>query len=569
LPYSKANLVKLTSELGDLRFDFCKFEVKYEEFLMLLKAVMQNSLAMYRGDVLPLMELVDQKLIPNLATRKAMSEVCSAMWLLITDTPVLADSAVAVDQWHAEVSSHSDPSGCVGRCVSYQQAWSQLPLLKFVFCDSDVVQSTRFPFSEIARGMLPELCVASLLNLPAQVHAARLSSTVGTFLAECTTHLADKFCDNLELDGVILVYSVFKDGADVGPLADMAGAVVDVEKLTESIASLASSLGVPGEAHFSLPCAKVFNMLRKLQINDTSESESLFQRVFDTGLLPRTAKGLEISTASLMSLMEVYVDVMHISSIIGYFKQVSATFGFAVQDHCLKPQVEDLVRTAEERCQALKSKLRDLPDAITSLSDVGWKLSVGMVTQWLEMVESAVVDSIKMACLSCLVADLVSLTSTVKEKTPSWEHVFPADNMYVRNLAKKDLLDHKHRHELSPLSVQLFRGTASLTKAAAAFRLDLTATEHDFTATPLAVARTVFTAAKKAVTIVAHCHVVQEMRGAEQKAAAKVLCDTEQDVPLMLKQELQSLCEQRPAAAAAAAAACKGAKKPAFSKKKG
>jgi hypothetical protein len=37
----------------------------------------------------------------------------------------------------------------------------------------------------------------------------------------------------------------------------------------------------------------------------------------------------------------------------------------------------------------------------------------------------------------------------------------------------------------------------------------------------------------------------------------------------MLKQELQSLCEQRPAAAAAAAAACKGAKKPAFSKKKG
>ena len=78
---------------------------------MLLKAAMQNSLATYRGEVLPLMELVDQKLIPNLATRKAMSEVCSAMWLLITDTPVLAYSAVAVDQWHAEVSSHSDPSG--------------------------------------------------------------------------------------------------------------------------------------------------------------------------------------------------------------------------------------------------------------------------------------------------------------------------------------------------------------------------------------------------------------------------------------------------------------------------
>ena len=65
-----------------------------------------------------------------------------------------------------------------------------------------------------------------------------------------------------------------------------------------------------------------------------------------------------------------------------------------------------------------------------------------------------------------------------------------------------------------------------------------TVSEHKLTKDQVVVAEAVFNAAKKACGIIAHCHVILALKGADQKIEAAKLLAKERDVPEMLRIEL-------------------------------
>ena len=197
-------------------------------------------------------------------------------------------------------------------------------------------------------------------------------------------------------------------------------------------------------------------------------------------------------------------------------------------------------------CLVTEASLQTPDKELRQLQPVKWKVPITSALEWVHLIVEHVLPELKFSVMRKYLSALKSLTGNVRAITPAWQHIFP-NNMYVRNLAEKELLDDMRGTELSPNTVKLFHAISSISKAHSMFKMPTNTERCPMVSDQLAVSNQVYLEEKKTVTIITHCHVIQRLRGAEQTNMVGLLLKKKQDVPVILLQELEALSGAGPA----------------------
>lgn len=381
---------------------------------------------------------------------------------------------------------------------------------------------------------------SEVLVLPSKLQGCKLAKSVEVFLGACVSHVGQMLAETLEMDGLVLAKSVLKSVGEDDGFLELGDALVHKERFSLNAATLGQAFKIGALDTVRFPCVEMLQLLHKLQDHVQMDSLDDLRRILTQhGILPEDSASLR--TSDIMALLDCYASLVKIGAFIVQFCELGHQGAFTYKDH--SPIDEGCVRMVSELsklCRQTHGFLQAPPAQLKDLEPVKWKVPLTLALEWLELILQYLLPELKAFVLRDYLSCLRSLTAAVQAITPAWKHIFP-NNMYVRNLAQKELLDDKNRKELSPLTVKLFHAISSLTRAHSMFKMPTDTHLCPIASAQLAVSNQVYTDAKKAVTVVTHCHVIQELRGADQKTMAAMLLKKPQDVPAILTQELESL----------------------------
>lgn len=555
----------------DILETLSRAEHGFSEFLLLLQACLHNALSVFPEASNNTSRAITETLLPNSRTRTALLESAASMNNLSQFTEQPSEDE-AIGAWIAACASgtHTQmnhPQHFLHACVAFGKKVLDFPhetrLLLPLSGQSFAFVSTGETIEELVQDDVSAIESAELASLPAVVASSDLASECVAFLQGCMTSLLGKMTVEAGRKYFVLPNRAAVSEARAGGLAKIAACVVDVSCVAQHVGA---SLQEGEEGFLKVLLQTEFKGLTKLLLELTALSESHKQSVLST-LFPQSGLPNHVlvettNSMVLQSCLVAFAEIHHLALVITAFVHLVAEPGYSYNDQGIKQNIANAIVQLRSMCAKAGDCLAKVPGELLHAHVFGSVFSPAIAKEWVEVVSACIVPEVATHFVRDSTVGLEKFTSDVHGKLPNYEHIFP-QGMYIKHLAKQELLKHAHRDDWSNMSVRLFHAIGALVRVHTELHLAPPADSHPITKDSIAAARSVFEKSKVVVSILAHTHVIQCLTGREQRESAIKLLSKTHDVPQQLTVELQSIVgpsSMPPAALATPAKA--GARRP-------
>lgn len=167
-----------------------------------------------------------------------------------------------------------------------------------------------------------------------------------------------------------------------------------------------------------------------------------------------------------------------------------------------------------------------------------WLVPPIFMDKWMKLFVPVVLD-LKRVFFSYVLQDVLKLSDVMMASIPKYEHILN-DQLYVKHMVKRQLIDWSGRQLLTDRAVELHMAIASMVQLYKKLGLGTNATDDLEWADVFSTLDETLKAAKKVVYIIAHATVIQSEEGSQRQAAAKLLAK-KHEVPMPLITELQKI----------------------------
>ena len=210
-----------------------------------------------------------------------------------------------------------------------------------------------------------------------------------------------------------------------------------------------------------------------------------------------------------------------------------------LKDHALRVEVKAAFRMLRDALPGLRSTVEDKLLRLTDQNEekVLWPDAFAALPSWLQRVD-AFVQQAKRHMVKVLADDVEKYAQGVAKATPKVEH-FVSDKVYLKPLAKKNLIEWRGRDAHSKETVALYGHMAGL--ASTHKELEVHESLDELAHDTKQYCEAIFNDAKRVITITAHVNAIQCLTGKEQSETVSALIAAGHDIPGALRDELKKL----------------------------
>ena len=374
--------------------------------------------------------------------------------------------------------------------------------------------------------------------LPDTVEQARVHSFATAFLRTSLQALCDEFATSLPLEGIRFpVLPSTRNLADLPALCE----AFFVKSLMVELVKVAS---------------KVFACTsgRKSKTWESTEIRNLIGQV--AASLPSNA--LEVNMGAFCSVVqgEPCPSISGMSDLVAAFElldsmaQVAISIAVvhakflaeheALRDHRLKTEVVQAVSSMKHTVNLMRSRFdQNHWGEIARFAPIRWHAPVGQARRWFDEAH----EFLPLLCKQLLVFSACAcsrLSVEVAALTPKYDHCVN-DDVFVENVARRQLLNWPSRDSLGTSSITLFHALADISRLHTSWNLSPPIADDDDLSATVSDQR-IFAQAKRALTVIAAVSTILEQAGkAQVHSASSLLSRQVEELPKSLVDRLKKI----------------------------